>query len=285
MRYLIFGAGGGLGQAFMKNLGSDAIGFTHAECDVTDANAVSAAFERIKPRVVINASGYTAVDKAEIERDRAIAVNATGVDILARECVPWNIPFVTFSTDYVFSGEGSTPLTETDPIDPRSVYGQSKAAGETLALQNPTALVIRTSWLYSENGKSFPRSILTKTLASEIVKVVDDQQSSPTFSPDLVEATLTLLDRGAKGLFHFSSSGVTNWNAFAAEAIRIMGTLTGQTFPEPAVIKTSDLKLAAPRPAYSALSCEKARQEGVRQRSWQAALADFAERLKASGTL
>ena len=285
MRYLVLGSAGGLGQSFLERLGPDAVGLTRAQCDVTNRETIRENLLRYRPEVLFNASGYTAVDRAEADREMAFKVNATAVGTLAAECDQLGIRFVTFSTDYVFAGDGKQPLTESDPTEPRSIYGESKLEGERAALNSRSALVIRTSWLFSLNGKSFPRTILTKAEAGETLRIVTDQTSAPTYSPDLVEGTLALLSRNQAGLFHYSSAGETNWNAFAAEAIRLYALKIGVGLQMPAAIKTSDLNLAAARPAYSKLACDKALKAGIVQRPWQAAVADFVARFGVAGTL
>ncbi|HEX4922768.1 MAG TPA: dTDP-4-dehydrorhamnose reductase [Bdellovibrionales bacterium] len=282
---LVFGSGGGLGQTFMRlrGPGYHLMGLNHAEADVTDPFVISRVLEQIRPQIVINASGYTAVDKAESEPDAAYSVNVTAVAHLAKACAKRDIQLVTYSTDYVFSGEDpGRPLTERDRPGPRSVYGRTKLEGEQRALEHENALVIRTSWLYSETGKSFPKTILTKAIAGEPLRVVDDQVSSPTFAADLVFATLSFLEAGASGLYHYSCAGEASWHELACDAIDAYNEVMKAELPHPTAIKTSDLKLAAPRPAYSVLDCEKARALLVPQRHWKEALKDFVVRLYSS---
>lgn len=283
--YLILGAGGGLGRTFKNKLGSQAVALQRAECDVTDRTSIARALKEFKPKYLINTSGYTAVDRAEADRDNAFLVNATAIEHMAKECESMGVSLITFSTDYVFAGDGSSALSETDSANPKSVYGLSKLEGEKRALRYERSLVIRTSWLYSETGKSFPRTILSKAIKGEALKIVDDQVSSPTFSIDLVQATLAMASKGLTGLYHYSCEGQTNWNSFAAEAIRRYGELSGREFPMPLAIPTSSLNLAAPRPGFSVLSNEKALGKGISRRSWQKALSDFVERISKEGTL
>jgi dTDP-4-dehydrorhamnose reductase len=284
---LIFGSGGGLGQTFLLESPRawDPLGLNHAQADVTNLKSVTAAIEKFEPSIVINSSGYTAVDKAEVDRDSAWAVNVTGVKNLVEACSRTQIPFVTFSTDYIFSGDGQKPLQETAQARPGSVYGQSKLEGESEALKYAKSLVIRTSWLYSESGKSFPKTILSRAIKGESLKVVNDQTSSPTFAVDLVHAVLQLLNQNYFGLVHYSSAGETNWHEFASAAIQEYNSLAKTNFAKPSAIRTADLNLAAPRPSYSTLNCQKALSLGVKQRHWKEALKDFVQRLYSKGSL
>lgn len=282
---VVFGAGGGLGQTFMRLRGPayHMIGLRHEEADVTDPLVISRVLEQIRPHIVINASGYTAVDKAESEPERAHEVNATAVGHLAKMCARHEMQFVTFSTDYVFAGNGpQRPLQEGDDPSPASVYGRTKLEGERQALKHERSLVLRTSWLYSETGKSFPKTILTRALASQPLRIVDDQVSSPTFARDLVFATLSLLEQNSTGLYHYSCAGEASWHELASETIKVYNELMKTELPPPEAIKTFELTLTAPRPAYSVLNCAKALARNVPQRSWKEALQDFVVRLYSS---
>lgn len=274
MRILLFGSDGGLGRTFQdhRSLFEPSIDWSflnRTTADVTNPDQIQAKLEAFRPDVVINASGYTAVDKAESEREAAFHVNTEAVGHLTHLCAEKKIIFVTYSTDYVFDGTGDLPLKELDTPNPQSAYGKTKLAGEKLALDYPNSIVIRTSWLYSEKGKSFPKSILQKALKGEALKIVDDQWSSPTWALDLALATMKLIDLQQKGLFHYSSQGATNWWEVACHTIETYNRLKGTQIALPEAIKTKDLPLAAPRPTYSLLNCDRIRKRGIMTWPWR----------------
>jgi len=280
MRALVLGAAGGLGRSFQSyghrfNQKIDWTFLDRAQLDVTNAFSIATKIEFYKPDVVINCSGYTAVDKAEGERQAAFRLNSDAVGFIAEECKKKSIRFVTYSSDYVFEGKGDLPLKEKDPTNPISVYGESKLSGEKNALAYPSSIVIRTSWLYSEFGKSFPRTILEKAVQGQPLKVVNDQISSPTWSYDLVELTMNLLEMNEVGLFHFSCSGVASWWDLANKSVEIYNRIKKTELPPPEAIKTSDLNQAAKRPAYSVLNCDRIRKRAMRPRHWEVALEKF----------
>ncbi len=280
-RVLILGINGGLGQTFQTLLKGlyDVEGHDRNSCDVTLSIKIERVIKDFQPDVVINCAAYTAVDKAEQESPLAMATNFESVETLARLSDIHNFELVHFSTDYIFDGKTSKPYTENEAAHPLNIYGLSKLKGEQIALKNPRALVLRTSWLYSEYGKSFPEKILTKAIAGENLKVVSDQFSTPTYAYDLANATLDLISKNKSGLFNYSCEGVTNWHEFASETIRLFNKIKVKNYPLPTEIKTQDLKLPAARPLYSALDITKARQAGVIIRPWQKALEHYLNNL------
>jgi len=237
--------------------------------DLADAPPLAAAVRALQPDVIVNAAAYTAVDKAESERDLAFAVNATAPRVLAEEAKRIGAMLVHYSTDYVFDGDKSSPYVEDDPARPINVYGESKLAGES-AIQAAGCrhLILRTSWVYGPRGKNF--FLTMKRLGKERseLRVVDDQVGAPTSSIAIADATAQLLSKGTEGLYHMSAAGETSWCGFAREIFRRAGLAT------PVVgIPTKDYPTPARRPRNSRLDCS--RLKGVSG----VALAPWAEQL------
>ncbi|MGE3973948.1 MAG: dTDP-4-dehydrorhamnose reductase [Bdellovibrionales bacterium] len=288
MRILVFGAQGGLGRTFQqyRTKLEQKLDWTFCgreDIDVTKEVSVRFKIDSVKPHVVINASGYTAVDQAEIDKEKAFDVNTKAVATIAEICAKNSIQFVTYSTDFVFDGNTDLPIKERDPTNPINVYGQSKREGEIAALQHPTSTVIRTSWLYSELGKSFPKTILEKAIRGEELKIVGDQFSSPTWSQDLVRSTMKLVELGEKGLFHFSNSGTASWFDLAAQTIEIYSQKKKLSLNMPLKITTEEFPRPAQRPKYSVLNCDRIKKRGIICRNWKMALEDYVEQLIKTG--
>lgn len=249
------------------------------EVDITEAGSLNAFFARVRPRAVINASAYTAVDKAESEPEVAFRVNAEGPANLAALCARADVPLVHISTDYVFGGRGFHPYVETDPLSPSNVYAASKAAGEAaVRAGNPRHLILRTAWVYDEQGSNFLRTMLRLAGTREEIGVVDDQRGSPTYAADLAGAIFGMIavpavDLERKwGIYHVTNAGDTSWAGFAREIFDRAGALgfkTARVKP----ITTTQYPTPARRPAYSVLDNGKlAREFGIRLPAWQDAL-------------
>lgn len=235
--------------------------------DGAPAAGIRAALEAEKPALVLNTAAYTAVDRAESEPDAASALNAALPGALAEACDARDIPLVHVSTDYVFDGEKRSPYLETDAPNPLSVYGASKLAGdraiEQVALRRWA--ILRTSWVVSEVGETFPVKLLRRAKAGEPLRVIDDQWGCPTAASDLAGAMKTvglrLLDDepAAVGLFNFRGATEMSWHGFAE---RLLGAAeeAGLARSSLQAIKSADLKAPARRPAYSVLSCARIRQ-------------------------
>ena len=271
-RYLVAGAGGMLGHDLRDALaGRDTTFTTRAELDVTDA---AAALEAASGHnVVINATAYTKVDDAESDEDQAYLVNATAAENLAKAAAAAGARFVQVSTDYVFDGVATTPYAEDAAIAPVSAYGRTKAAGERLAAAaNPRTLIVRTAWLYGANGASLPRTLLKAAASRDTFTVVNDQSGQPTYTKDLAERIVAVLDSGAEsGIFHGTNSGETTWFGFAREAFRLSGLDPERIQPT----TSADFVRPAPRPAYSVLGHDAWAAVGLApMRDWRDALAD-----------
>lgn len=273
-RVLVIGAGGLLGSRLAAEFG----GLTAPRFDVTDLESCRLAIEALKPSVVINATAYTAVDRAEIEAQAAMAVNVGGARNLAQVCADIGARLVHYSTDYVFDGHTPYDYIETDDPVPLSVYGASKLAGErAVSSVMPEALVIRTAWLFGPGKPNFVTKVLQKAKRGRSFTVVNDQTGSPTYTGDLALATRILVEGGHSGLFHVVNKGETTWYSFAREAVYFHGLDKDLVKP----ISTAELNLPAPRPRRSVLAMDKFEAAtGLRMRSYQAALSDYVDLLR-----
>jgi dTDP-4-dehydrorhamnose reductase len=229
--------------------GHEMIGLTHRECDVTDAAAVGRAIAEAHPAAVINGAAWTAVDAAEDHEAEAEAVNATGAGIVASACAAAGIRCCHVSTDYVFDGEATSPIPEDAPAAPRSVYGRSKWHGEVAVREHcPDHLIVRTSWLYGRTGPNFVLTMLRLASERPQLRVVADQQGTPTWTGHLAPAMLRLLEVGPPGTYHLTNSGVTTWYGLAVAAVSA-GDVPVDVVP----ITTAEYPTRAVRPAYSVL--------------------------------
>jgi dTDP-4-dehydrorhamnose reductase len=256
------------------------------ELDLINPASIDAAMAELKPRAIVNAAAYTAVDKAESEEAAAFAVNETGAWLLATAAARAGVPFVHLSTDYVFDGRKATPYVEDDATAPLGAYGRSKLAGEVaVRAAYPAANILRTAWVYSAGGTNFVRTMLRLAAGKPVVRVVDDQTGNPTSALDLADAVLTVLEgpkRGGK-LYHVAGRGETTWYGFA-KAIFAGWAKRGRTVPTLEAITTAEYATAAPRPANSRLDCAKIDRElGIRLPDWQTSLAACLDRLAEAG--
>lgn len=234
---------------------------TKEELPIENTEALESFFGTHSIAYCINCAAYTAVDKAEAEKEKAFLINAEAVGELARVCWKHHAKLIHISTDYVYDGSKGTPLKEEDAVAPVNVYGLSKLKGEELALKNhPEALIIRTSWVYSSFGNNFVKTMLRLLAEKEEINVVCDQQGSPTYAADLAEAMLKLvsgMQAGEKfsGIVNYCNSGITTWYDFA-EAIKHFSNSRCLIHPVP----TASYKTAAKRPQYSVLDTSKMEQ-------------------------
>jgi len=281
---LVTGANGQLGNEFRKIApGCDDYRFTLTdigELDILDNKAVSRFLAVHSFDCIINCAGYTAVDKAETEREKAMEVNAVAVKNLAAAANEHHALLVHISTDYVFDGYNHRPYLETDRENPISWYGTTKLEGERKVLMHAgKALIIRTSWLYSSSGTNFLRTILQKGRQQEELRVVCDQIGTPTWAADLARAILSLLPRSdvnEKRIYHYSNEGVCSWYDFAKEIIEMAG-IDCRIVPIP----TSEFPTAARRPFYSVLDKGKIKKDfGIEIPYWRESLKRCMEILK-----
>lgn len=276
MKALVVGDRGQLGRCLLGLLGGDvAWSGDREDLDVCDAKAVAERISRERPEVVFNATAYNAVDAAETAVGDAMAVNALGPRNLAMGCKAAGALLVHVSTDYVFDGTATRPYTEGDAPCPINAYGISKLAGERLVQTSGcTALIVRTSGVMGRGGSpdkggSFVERILARARRGDPLWVVDDQTFAPTSAPDLAQALVRLVEAGARGLVHVTNAGSCTWHGLARWAVRHEG-LDVEVRP----IRSEELGLAARRPTFSVLACERYADLGLPPlRPWPEALA------------
>jgi dTDP-4-dehydrorhamnose reductase len=287
MKLLVLGAGGQVGRELCRlawPAGYRLAAFDRDRVDITEREPVFAAVARERPDIVVNAAAYTAVDRAESEPEQAWAVNCTGPANLAAACSDAGIPLVHISTDYVFDGGKAGPYREDDPVSPLGVYGASKEAGDR-AVREALAqhVILRTAWVYSAHGHNFVKTMLRLAVDRPVLRVVADQQGSPTGAPDIAAAIATVVQRIADGntswgTYHFTGAGAVTWHGFA-EAIFELAAQWNANWrgrpPRVEAITTADYPTPARRPANSVLDCTRIGEAfGIVPRPWRAALAE-----------
>lgn len=277
MKVVVTGAGGMLAHALVPLLrarGHETVALDRDALDVTDPDAVEGRIAAERPDAVVQCAAYTAVDRAEDEEEQAARVNAAAAAYVARACDGVGAAFVYPSTDYVFPGTGSAPYLPGDATDPVNAYGRSKREGERAALAAAGGLVVRTSWLYGAGGSHFVDAILRLAREGKPLRVVDDQWGRPTWTGTLAEAIASLMEAGARGVFHATGGGEpVTWFGFAREVVALgapgvgVEPVTSAEFPRP-----------ARRPAYSVLDCSGTEERmGRRLPHWRESLAEYLE--------
>ena len=293
-RVLIAGAAGQLGRELQRSFADfgEIVAVDRESVDLSVPEQVRALVQQVKPSVILNAAAYTAVDRAESERELAMAINAEAPRVLAEEARQKGALLVHYSTDYVFDGTRQGPWTEDDPAYPLSVYGESKLAGEKAVQQvGGPSLIFRTSWVYGPHGKNFLLTMLRLASERESLSVVDDQIGAPTSSIALADATRTIVEGISErrfgtpaswaGLYHMTCSGSTSWYEFAEAIFARAGTLLDGRQPEVRPIASSEYPTPAKRPRNSVLSNERLQAKlGVRLPSWEEGLDEVLEVLR-----
>ena len=287
---LVFGGAGQVGRALAEAAVPPdwrVIGLGHGDADITDPGAVEQAIKDHRPSFVINAAAYTAVDKAESERDICFRVNRDGAGVIARAAAAANVLLLHLSTDYVFDGGKPGPWNEDDAPGPLGVYGASKAAGEDLVREShPHHVIVRTSWVFGAHGANFVKTMLRLAETRDELRVVADQHGKPTDAADIARALLAIAARIKSkppqrpfGTFHFADKRATTWFGFA-EAIFDAAALRGARVPQIVPIGSADYPTAARRPANSVLDCARIESVyGVIPRPWSEGLAATLDRL------
>ena len=264
-----------LGTDLLRALSSshDTVGIDLDEVDISNRDATRKQFQDRHPHLVINAAAFTDVDGCEKRVDDAFRVNAQGVENVAFVCRELGIRLIHVSTDYVFDGKSKIPYREDAPTNPLGVYGQSKLEGENRARRIlPETCIVRTAWLYGKAGRNFVEAILGQAEKETILKVVDDQQGSPTYTKDLAIALKVLAEKGLTGVFHVTNQGACSWYDFAGKILELAGRTDVQVLP----ISTGELGRQAPRPASSVLNCTNFESAtGMKMREWPDALNDY----------
>ena len=281
-KIVVVGAGGRLGAALVREYASagEVISFARAQLDLGELDGLRATLGPLSFDVLINAAALTNVDYCENHRDEAMRLNAEAPQVLAEICREKQARFVHVSTDYVFDGERRRPCTEEDPVEPISVYGESKRAGELRVLEaNDGALVIRVSWVFGPDRPSFVDAILEKARSEERVAAVADKFSTPTYTVDIAAMLRPLLDSSqVSGILHLANRGACSWQEYAQWALDCchkFGVPMRATRVD--ALSLGEMKnFVARRPVYTVLGTEKyERLTGAAPRDWHLAVADF----------
>lgn len=273
---LVLGARGMLGRELCalasRRGGTQVTGWDIHELDICDAAAVESAVRQVQPEVVINCAAYTDVDGCEANVETAMSVNGAAPGHIARACAAAGALCVHLSTDFVFDGAARRPYRPADPPHPMSAYGRSKLAGEQAVVSSGAEhLIVRTSWLFGAHGRNFVEAILGRAEKGENLRVVDDQVGRPTHAGDLADALLRLVERGARGVYHFANAGQCSWHAFARRIVEMSGCRV-----DVAAIGSDELGRPAKRPAYSVLdTTDYERVTGQVPAEWTDALARY----------
>ena len=261
-KIIVFGASGQLGQALKfvsPKYNIDSINFLPEEqANILDEEKLRAIFKTEQPAYCINCAAYTAVDKAEDEVDLARKINRGGAENLGRLCKEFNTTLIHISTDFVFEGNLARPLTELDEARPINVYGLTKLEGElSIEASTDRYYILRTSWLYSEFGNNFVKTMLRLGSEKEELRIIADQVGTPTYAPDLADAIFNIIsnDKQQYGLYHYSNEGVTSWYDFA-KAIFDLGEVDVKAIP----IRSMDYVTKAIRPAFSVMDKTKIKE-------------------------
>ncbi len=309
MRVLVTGASGQVGAAVARLFGNALPGIElvlppRAQLDLERAESIRAAVRAAEPRWIVSCGAYTAVDAAESDPAAAHAANAVAPGVLAEEAVRCGAGLIHFSTDYVFDGSGERPWVETDPTGPLNVYGTTKLQGEQAVADAFSAsalpsIVLRTSWVYSDGGKNFVRTMLRLlSTRTEPLRIVGDQHGAPTSAADLAAAALAMVQQaeagspdgtlrgallGRTGVYHCAGAGETTW-AGLADAVRdYLHVQHGMEPPAVVPIVTADYPTPARRPLNSRLNCDKLHANfGIRLPHWRQSLAEALRGLAAT---
>ncbi|MDV9042808.1 dTDP-4-dehydrorhamnose reductase [Stenotrophomonas sp. RAC2] len=286
MTVLVFGGNGQVGQELLRALAplGKVVATTRSgvlpdgsPCETADfgqPDSLPALLDRLQPSVVVNAAAYTAVDRAEQDVEAAFAANAQAPGVIARWCAAHGVPFVHYSTDYVFDGQGTAPYRENEPTAPLGVYGTSKRDGEdAVRAAAGRHLIFRTAWVYASHGANFLRTMLRVGAERDQLRVVADQIGTPTPAALIADVTAQVLQHPGhlSGTWHLTASGQTSWHGFA-EAIFAEALATGVLAKVPTVdaIPSSEYPTPAKRPAWSVLDNRKLQQDfGITLPSWQ----------------
>lgn len=289
MRILVPGANGQVGKnllKYAKYYSACVVALNRQELDISDANSVARAFEYVKPDLVINAAAYTSVDRAQSEPELVHAINVTGPRVLAEACARADIPLIHISTDYVFDGELDRPYIEDDFVNPRGVYSVSKEAGERSVREIlDKHIILRTSWIFSEEGACFPKAILRAAKDRSVLKVVNDQLGGPTSAVSIAKV---LLHIGSKvcfenktslswGTFHFSQYPYVTWYEFASKVVELgkeSGIISETAYVLPCA--SDAYPTLVKRPKNSRLNSEKVVSSfGISKSDWRLDLANL----------
>lgn len=282
-KILLTGINGQVGHALQPLLaGFDCVGLSRQELDLTNVDMIRRVIREIKPDIIINPAAYTAVDRAESEPELAYAINAIAPGVIAEEAGKLGSALVHFSTDYVYDGGKSTPYEEDDQVNPISIYGKSKLAGEdAIRAVGVPHLILRTSWVYGAYGKNFLKTIIRLASEREELGIVADQFGAPTAGISIAEGLEKLLLKWVPeyehqtGVYHFTNTGSTTWHGFACEIVKQYSAIQRLKVDEKNIkpLTTADYPTPAARPANSCLNHEKLKSTfGLVLPTWQEGL-------------
>jgi dTDP-4-dehydrorhamnose reductase len=288
MKLLVIGGSGMLGTdlcAEAASRGLEVFAPSSTELDITNLeHTASIALDPGWFDWCVNCAAYTAVDKAESEREQAVELNTLAPGYLAGACSMAGIKLIHISTDFVFDGSATSPYAENAPTRPLGVYGESKRQGELSVLSgHSNASIVRTSWLYGARGRCFPKTMISAWEAGKALRVISDQTGCPTYTVDLARVLLDMIEKNARpDIYHACGPTVTTWHGFAVDAITAWRDLTGSDRSvEVEPIPTEAYPTPARRPKYSVLSCERLAALGIEpMRPLGEALADFVGKLQ-----
>lgn len=280
MKVLVTGVNGQLGFDVVKVLKSrqiECVGVDMNDFDITDKSATEEYIKNYAPDAVVHCAAYTAVDRAEDDRETCFKVNVTGTENIALACKAIDAKMLYVSTDYVYGGNGTDPFEPTDLTDPKSVYGETKLSGEKKVTENLSRyFIVRTSWVFGINGNNFVKTMLRIGAEREMLTVVDDQIGSPTYTPDLARLICDLIVTDKYGIYHGTNENYCSWAEFAAEIMKKGGR---KCIIKP--IPSSEYPAKAQRPLNSRLSKKCLDDAGIdRLPTWQDALNRYFEELK-----
>jgi len=281
--WLVVGANGQLGRCMtelLESRGTNCIALGRQQLDITDSVAVQKIFEDLQPTIVLNVAAWTAVDDAESHEVAALRVNAQGPANLAMSSTQVGARLIHVSTDYVFNGQANIPYTVTSPTEPMNAYGRTKLAGEIAVrdVHNGVSCIVRTAWLYSEHGKNFAKTMTTRALRGEAVRVVDDQFGQPTSAHDVARLILDISQlKEMPIIVHGTNAGQATWFQFAQEIYSQLGADPALVSP----VDTSAFPTVAKRPAYSVLDHSDFPACGLQpMQNWQVGLSDSIESIR-----
>jgi dTDP-4-dehydrorhamnose reductase len=281
MRVVVTGAAGQLGKDVLLELARknhQAYGLDRQQLDITIEKDVMAYISEVKPDVILHCAAYTNVDAAEENEDAAYAVNAAGTEYLAKAASQTGAKMLYVSTDYVFDGSANEPYEVDEPTKALGAYGRTKLAGEQLLQKHlDKFFIVRTAWVFGIHGNNFVKTMLRLGKERGEVGVVHDQVGSPTYTVDLAQFMVELMETDKYGVYHATNNGICSWYEFAVEIFKQaeldvkVNPLTSDQFPRPAA-----------RPKYSVLSKKRIEQEGLKPlRDWKQALGAYLEESKA----
>lgn len=279
MKILVTGITGQLGFDVVRELKErkfDVIGVSSSEMDITDENKVREVITNTSPDAVIHCAAYTAVDKAEEEVEKCMAVNAKGTEYIANICDELDIKMMYFSTDYVFNGQGTKPWSVDDEINPLNLYGNSKYKGEIAVKNNlEKYFILRISWVFGINGKNFVKTMINLSKNHSQISVVNDQIGSPTYTRDLAKLVADMIITDKYGVYHVTNEGICSWYEFAVEIFK-QSKIDVNVVP----VDSSEFPTVAKRPKNSRMDKSKLEENGFsRLPKWQDALQRYLKEL------